>query len=565
MKNSFFSRSRFSRPNGTQSSLKLSTLIIGALLLLGTQSACGGGSSGGQSTNVNERFSVVVQWNELMLSGIRNSGSRPTVTTRQMFIISTAMYDAWSAYDAQAVPFAMSPALKRPAAEHTEANQRAAVSQAAYHALVSQFAEYEANTGKYLTYLTTELGYEVTRDTSGVTPESIGFIAAQSMLAARSADGSNFANNYRDTTSAAYPALYTPVNSADPGAPNAIGGPEFDPNRWTPVRVPNGTVVDDLGIAVVNNDDPSSYADQVFLTPHWGAVEPFALQRPDQFRPPAPPQLGSSAPYTDALGRTMTNDEAWNIQFDEVLEASAALTDEEKVIAEFWADGPRSEAPPGHWNQLAHGVSARDSHSIGDDVKMFFALNGALLDAGIAVWEAKREYDSVRPVSAIRFKYAGQKIMAWAGPNQGTQEINGEDWRPYQQVSFVTPPFAEYVSGHSTFSRSAAEVLTAFTGSEVFYDGTTQTLEDVDGDGDDDFLGQHIQQPNSSAFESVPAQTVVLRWSTFREAANQAGISRIFGGIHIQDGDLRGREMGAQIGPQAFALARSYWTGTVAR
>lgn len=159
------------------------------------------------------------------------------------------------------------------------------------------------------------------------------------------------------------------------------------------------------------------------------------------------------------------------------------------MIAEFWADGPRTESPPSHWNQLAHGVAERDGHTVDDDAKMYFALTGALLDAGIATWEAKRFYDYIRPASAIRDKYYGELVRAWGGPDQGTQEILGQNWRPYQNVTFVTPPFAEYVSGHSTFSASAAEVLTRFTGSPTFYDGETVTSQDVNFDGDPDLLG----------------------------------------------------------------------------
>ena len=274
---------------------------------------------------------------------------------------------------------------------------------------------------------------------------------------------------------------------------------------------------------------------------------------------------GSAELYTDALGRTMSNDQAWHQQVDEVLAASAALTERQKVIAEFWADGPRSESPPGHWNQLAHGISMRDAHNIGQDVKMFFALNGALLDAGISTWEAKRVYDYIRPVTAIKFKYAGQTVQAWGGPDQGTQAIDGSDWRPYQDVTFVTPPFPEFTSGHSGFSRASAEVLTAFTGSSQFFDGTTTTGQDVNGDGKEDLLGEHIQVARTNLFEFSPAREVVLRWHTFYDAADEAGISRIYGGIHIQDGNIRGLELGEKVGQQAYRLAEKYWNGEISR
>ncbi|MCB0331681.1 MAG: vanadium-dependent haloperoxidase, partial [Bdellovibrionales bacterium] len=389
--------------------------------------------------------------------------------------------------------------------------------------------------------------------------------ASQQVLESRSADGSNQANGFVDITSSRFPQLYAPVNSADPNSSRAPGGADFDLNHWQPLRVATGALVDDNGIPAIDSDDPSTYADQTFLTPHWGNLTPFSLTSANQFRPQSPPQAGSSRPYTDGKGVTMTNDEAWNAQFDEVLQISADLTDRQKVIAEFWADGPRTESPPGHWNQLAHGVSERDGHSVDEDIKMFFALNASLFDVAIATWEAKRNYDFIRPASAIRHKYFDQTINAWAGPNLGTQPILGQEWRPYQNVTFVTPPFPEFVSGHSTFSSSAAQVLTLFTGSNVFYDGVTQTSQDVNFDGKLDMLGEYIAYAGSATFENTPAEDVVLQWPTFQDAAYEAGISRLYGGIHIQDGNLFGRAMGEAIGQQAFALAQSYWDGSIAR
>jgi hypothetical protein len=291
-------------------------------------------------------------------------------------------------------------------------------------------------------------------------------------------------------------------------------------------------------------------------------VRPFALVSGDQFRPPAPPKWGSDESYVDAMGQRMSEDDSYHMQVDEILHISAALTDEQKVIAEYWADGPRSETPPGHWNAIAHGVAYRDRHTIDDDVKLFFVLNGALFDASIAAWDAKRVYDCVRPVSAIQHKYQGQMISAWGGPNQGTQLIAGETWRPYQELTFVTPPFSEFVSGHSTFSASAATVLTQFTGSTRYYDGVTILYnEDFNRDGIPDMLGQHIVAAGGNNFEDSPATVVVLQWETFQEAADEAGLSRRYGGIHFQDGDLRGRQMGRDIGTQAFDYALGLWNG----
>lgn len=508
--------------------------------------------------------SVVVKWNEVMLAAVRNGPPRPTVTARSLFLVHAAMYDAWTAYDRVAEPLVPGTVQRQPAESQTEANKAAAVSQAAYHALVALFPYYEHDSAAF-SRLMEILGYEIVTSGDPNTPAGLGYLAAQGVLTARQDDGSNAAHNYADITSHPYPELYQPVNSPDPATGRTPGQPDFDPNHWQPLRVPTGTKVDYSGLPVIDPADPATYKDQTFLTPHWGAVEPFALTSGDQFRPPAPPLLGSNESYTDALGRTMTNDEAYRTQFAEVLEMSANLTDEMKCIAEYWADGPRSETPPGHWNALAHGISYRDQHTIDEDVKLYLALNGALFDASIAAWDAKRAYDAIRPASAIRHLYAGQMIDAWAGPNHGTHQIPGELWLPYQALIFVTPAFPEYVSGHSTFSAAAAEVLTRFTGSNRFYDGETILYDDFNRDGLPDLLGQHVVGINGNIFEDSPTKVIDLHWETFQDAADEAAISRLYGGIHIQDGDRHGRQMGKLIAEQAYVLAEQYWTGAIER
>ncbi len=505
--------------------------------------------------------SVVVDWNRIALDAVTRNSADPTATTWRFFVLSTAVYDAWAAYHPRPYGYVTGNDYKRPADEFNRANREEAVSYAAYRVLSRIYP----NQRPLFRQAMRDLGYDPGNNTSDVTtPAGVGNVVAARVLAERYRDGSNARRGFQELTSSTYPVPYAPKNSPDPESSAAPGGSDFDPNHWQPLRVANGTLVDAEGNAIIDNDDPSTYTDQKFLTPHWGAVEPFSMTSGHQFRPPGPPQRYSTAPYVDARGRLSTHDEAWNSQTDEVVAIQAALTDKQKVIAEFWADGPRTWTPPGHWNQVAQGISIRDRHNVADDARMFFALNGALLDAGIAAWEAKRHYDFVRPESAVRDKYRNQRIDAWGGPNQGTQRIRGYDWRPFQELTFVTPPFAEYVSGHSTFSRAAREVLKAFAGSDRLYDGVTRLDDDYDGDGEIDKLGEHIQIAGSLRVESgTPAETVVLRWRNMIDAANEAGISRLYGGIHFQDGDLRGRVLGRRIGRQAYAYAREFWRGNV--
>ncbi len=507
-------------------------------------------------------LSLSAQWNELALASVRDTGARPTVTTWQLFMVSAAMYDALTMYTELSTPYALADSFRRPVDEHTQPNREAAVSQAAYQVLSRLYPDFEVSNGYFGTYLN-QLGYESLNE-ANESPAGIGFRAAEAVFAKRNDDGSNFQNDFAPVTSTKFPEPYVPVNSPDPISEIGIFGDDFDPNRWQPLRVPNGTVLDEDELAVVDDLNLDSFGDQRFLTPHWGAVTPFALDDSAQFRPSPPPMVGSFELYEDANGVVTTNDAAYRAQVAEVLDFSANLTDRGKVIAEFWADGPRTESPPGHWNQLAHGVIERDEMNLTDSVNMFFTLNGALLDAGIATWEAKRFYDYIRPASAIRWLFQGTEVLAWGGPNRDTQLIPAETWQPYQSITFVTPPFPEYVSGHSTFSRAAAEVLTAITDSEVFYDGVTTTIQDVNSDGVRDVFGEHIAPAGSFFIENGPVNDVVLQWPTFRDAADEAGISRLFGGIHIQDGDLRGRVLGEQIGNNAFNRAQGLIDGTVA-
>ena len=484
--------------------------------------------------------SIVIQWNEQALEAIRSGNPIPTVITRSLHLVHAAMYDAWAAYDDSAAGLYFNP-HKRHILHYRTANTKAlmeqAVSSAAFHVLIELFPNHTCN----FEALLKDLGHHFC--SSGY---QLGRKAALTVMSARKHDGSNALNNFADTSD------YMPVNHPD--------ADEIDPNHWTPLKVPNGTVVNDQGIPILT-DNPDSFNLQLPLTPHWGSVQPFALKSGSVHRPVAPPQLGNDTSYEDALGVVSSNDAAYKRQFGEVAQLSAELTDRQKVIAEYWADGPKSSTPPGHWNEIAQDLATREQLGLGDDVKLFFALNNALFDTGIAIWDAKYTYDYVRPQTAIRHLYADQDLLAWGGPNQGTQQINGSNWQPYQDVTFVTPAFPEYVSGHSGFSYAAATVLEAFTGSDVFYDGISRGVQDFDGDGEADLIG--TWSTNELGFETYSGDPITLQWLTLWDAAAEAGQSRLYGGIHIQDGDLRAREMGIKVANDAWSATTELFTAEI--
>ena len=376
--------------------------------------------------------SLVLVWNEEALESVRKLPPGPTVTARALAVVHTAVYDAWAAYDPVAVDtrqrLRATPGLRQPVAERTQTNKERAVSFAAYTALVDLFP---ARTGVFDQRMET-LGY-ATDGTDTSTAAMVGTTAAQAVLEFRHADGSNQLNGYTDTCD---PSCYQPVNTWDK---------ILDADRWQPLCVPTPPPGATTCAGRV----------QLFLTPHWRKVAPFALTSASQFRSPGP----AISLTADGKPNGQYQDEV-----DKMTQHSKQLDDTRKIMAEYWADGPRSEFPPGHWNLFAQYVSRRDANTLDEDARLYFALNNALLDASITAWDGKRNWDSVRPITAVRWLMRGKTIQAWGGPYKGPSSIKGEDWIPYQPPNDPTPPFAEYTSGHSTFSMAGAEVLTAFTG-----------------------------------------------------------------------------------------------------
>ncbi|MEE8405778.1 MAG: vanadium-dependent haloperoxidase [Acidimicrobiia bacterium] len=579
-----------------------------------------------------EDWSVARRWNEALLNAIRRDLPAPTVHSRNLFHTSAAMWDAWAAYDDDAASFYVTETQSH---DDVAAAREEAISYAAFRILEARYIDSigAVETIPELDAIMESLCYPAEfTDTEGDTPAALGNRIALTILEMTVDDGSNEREGYEDPT-------YEPVNP--PLVVAGSGAQLRDVNRWQPLQLEN--MVSQNGIEVENGV-------QEFIDPHWGHVTAFALPEggPDglPLDPGPPPFRGDSATdsefrdaavevvyYSSILDPTDgvmvdispasvggsslgTNDgSGWDLNplteapYEENLVNQA---DFGRVLAEFWADGPDSETPPGHWNTVANSVSDTldpDLRIAGEgspvnrlewDVKLYLVLNGANHDAAVAAWGSKRHYDYVRPISMIRnMGGLGQSsdpdqpsydqdglplvpglvevvtsettrpgerhealsgheseiaVRAWTGnPENPELETGGVawilavNWVTYQKSTFVTPAFAGYVSGHSTFSRASAEVLTAFTGSEFFPGG----------------LGEWTIEAEGLEFEAGPSTDITLQWATYGDAADQAGLSRLYGGIHVAADDLAGRLMGAKIGVDAWNLARRLYGGDV--
>tara|TARA_R110002072_G_scaffold42064_2_gene117350 strand:- start:5609 stop:7777 length:2169 start_codon:yes stop_codon:yes gene_type:complete len=612
---------------------------------------------GSQSPQGDVSHSVARQWNDILLDSIRKDLARPTVHARNLYHTSAAMWDAWAAYDAQADQIFHHEKLT---ADDVEAARNEAISYAMYRMLRHRFGESPAAIPMFPQYaqLMSDLGYDINFETvEGDSPAAVGNRIAASIIAFGLTDGSNEQDNYANL-------VYEPIN--EPLLPEFPGNPTItDPNRWQPLALQ--FFVDQSG-----NPFPFGYPDA--LSPEWGDVTPFSLNENDLevknrdghdwsvwHDPGAPPYFGTETDRykwgnemvviwsghldpTDgvmidispgAIGNAPLPTVEQELDFYKHIEGGdwgpgwdlnpvtgepyepqmVPRGDYGRILAEFWADGPDSETPPGHWFTLLNYVSDHaqtekrfmgQGEIIDDlewDVKSYLVMGGGMHDIAIASWSVKGYYDYIRPISAIRYMcdlgqctnpelpsfhagginlvddiievvtaestavggkhehLAGSEgkiaIKSWRGPDYiddeetdvaGVGWILAEHWWPYQRPSFVTPPFPGYVSGHSTYSRGAAEIMTLLTGSEFFPGG----------------MGEfHAPMNEFLVFEDGPSQDIVLQWASYRDASDQCSLSRIWGGIHPPADDIPGRHIGNEVGPEAFTQARRVFGGLV--
>ena len=255
----------------------------------------------------------------------------------------------------------------------------------------------------------------------------------------------------------------------------------------------------------------------------------------------------------DQVGKTINP--AFINQANEVVAFNRQLTDPEgnnyKGIAQFWENGGGTAFPPGTWMKFGQYASLDHNNSLGDDAKLFFGLGASVYSASIAAWDLKLQENSARPIRVIRdlSRFGliedvdndpsnGSQSQAYVR-GQGLQTINGTAWETYQTPGPYSPPFPELVSGHSTFSAAAADFLTNFYGSGAF-------------GGKVDF---------NLSFPFDPAnQAVSLAWDTWKGAAEEAGFSRLWGGIHFLDGNIEGLKLGAAIGSQLYGQLTNLWS-----
>lgn len=563
--------------------------------------------------------SIARRWNEQALAAIRRDFPHPGVHARNLFHLSAAMWDAWVAYEPTGRGLFVPDKAEVGDADPEQAREEA-ISYAAYHLLAHR---YRASAGADVSLscfrgLMERLGHDP--DDPGSAPAALGLRIAETIIEAGMEDGSNEANGYADTTG--FVAVNPPLVVAEPGADLV------DPSAWQPLN---------LAVAVTQNGLITEAGVQGYIGANWGLVAPFALppRAPGEpyHDPGPPPEFGPSIredvvdvlrlaslfddstsidvspagmgnnPFGTNEGTGYERNPVTDLPYEPQL---ARLGDYGRVVAEFWADGPNSETPPGHWNVLANTVAdhpdfVRRWRGEGEelsplewDVRMYLALNGATHDAAIAAWQLKRAHTTVRPISLVRYmgglgqssdpdgpsyhpdglplveglievvteessrpgerhahlaRFVGQiAVRSWRGePGDPTTEVGGVgwiravEWMPYQLRTFVTPAFPGYVSGHSTFSRAAAEVLAAATGSPYFPGG----------------MGEFVARPGYLTFEYGPEAEVRLQWATYYDAADQSGRSRVWGGIHIRADDGPGRQVGQLVAVDALARAET--------
>jgi hypothetical protein len=326
--------------------------------------------------------------------------------------------------------------------------------------------------------------------------------------------------------------------------PNSEQNNNWD--TWEQLVVPTGFVKGSNDLPLIDSTIPSSLKVQNFLGSEFYKNAGFAVNPTEKII-----DLDSKI--------SKTWDTGLQKETDLLLDVYKNLTEEQKVIAEFFAgSSKRALPPPGFFICIAMQLSQKYKQTIMNDLKMYFSVAAGLFDACVSAWYYKSIYKQARPVNLIRRHYADQKITTWTPlSTEKSSEINGRQWLPYQPLTFVTPPFPDVASGHTTFSSVASKILNWWFNNPVLYDGCSlstmpnqQSISPLLNINDKIVcIGEYIFDKGCSEIESgtTPKNRIVLRYNNLDELANMAGLSRVYGGIHTFETNKVSAELGAWV------------------
>eukprot|EP00775_Hariotina_reticulata_P010424 gene10424-10582_t len=492
------------------------------------------------------------QWGVALLmqirEAVRQGKTSPPYVARTLAVYSTAVYDAVAVLKRNMQPVHTTAAARQPNASNSKAGVQAAISGAAYTAI-------KALLPPGPTSLDTLLA-SMADNTKQPAAFQTGVAAANQVLAARANDGFN-APVPPNTAFPTPPVFPNPTMSTTVATNCSV----TNIDSWQQLKVPTANVFSPGQDAVF---PPASYASvtsktQGFLAYAAAFAKPLSA-------PTAADLVGSTLAGPNMLSQP-AQQAAFYAEMEQVLTLSASLDDVNKTIAELWADGPDSTFPPGHWYRIALEESELRGLTLEKTVVLMLAVGNAMQDAGIAAWYAKAKWFSSRPITALQCMHQGQAVAAWRGPYLGGGLRDGGTWQPYQPVTFVTPPFPAYISGHSTFSAAAARALTRFfnnnkiKGAKCYRaEAGSSAVEPKITAGQQGWVAGFTDQPSVNGGPGyAPGRPVVLCWDSFQDAANQSGFSRLLGGIHVakdnDDGLLLGNAIGNKMVDLVNALA----------
>lgn len=429
-----------------------------------------------------------------------------TLILRTTTLLNHGWFDAIAPYAETSVGVS-SRLDRRPPGERTDAHRNVAIFHATFHILSSL---YPAHTATWRSMLT---GVGLDPDDASLdptTPVGIGNLAGRAVVAARENDGMNQLGNrthrgvgqerqYHRRRYADYTG-YQPVNTAYDVR---------DASRWQP--------------AIVDNDH-GIFAVQQFVTPQYALVRPYSYPTPRVFRAPRP------------VASNIKNRDLYRQQVDQVLAASAGMTDRQKMIAELFDNKISSLGFSALFKSIVSGLSLEQF------VWYDFVTNLAAFDTGIAIWQEKTRYDAVRPFTAIRVIYGDRPVTAWGGPGRGTvSDLPASEWRSYLPVA----DHPEYPSGSASFCAAHAQASRLFFQSDV--------------------LGWSINVPQgSSVIEPgvTPQADLTISWATWTDFAQECGQSRFWAGVHFPASIPAGAAIGHQIGTLAYDFLMAHIDGT---